>query len=330
MPSPHPSWLASAPSRDGLIELSRPRAYAHDESAYDAAYDSDPENTRVGHGVCDLVRRFQGDVSRPALEIGAGTGLVSLGLVERSPYPIAIISDPSPAFLRIVRRKVERLAPARADSAVYAVLMGEELDPIPDGALSLVVLRSTLHHVLDVDGFLNQVGRVLAPGGLLIMQEPCMEGYVLMGAMIQFLPELARAAGRSLTPQEIAKVAEFRDTMAFYARRDMDKTHAEDKHLFRVDELMCSCARAGMRLEFLPNTMFEHACGDEAEGRERSRFGRFFRDYAHYCMSFPSSLLERFDEHLAPYCAMVESVSGGGSGPYMHGVFVGIKTSSRA
>ncbi len=324
MRSTPPTWLSRLPSQDGFVQISPPRPFAHEESAYDAQYASDPGNLTVGHGVCSLVQRFEGDTKHPALEVGCGTGLVSLGLLQRSPFPLTILTDPSPAFLRITRRKI---ADAGVDDrrAVYALLMGEELDRLPERALSLIVLRSTLHHIVDVDRFLAHAARALVPGGLLIMQEPCMEGYVLMGAMVQFLPTLARQANRPLTAEQERLVDHFKETMVFYARRDVDKSHAEDKHLFRVDELMTSVARSGGRMTFLANTTLEQYAPDASAEATPHRFAKFLREYVEFCMSWPADLLARFDELLTPYCDTIEQASAGGSGPYLHGVMVARK-----
>lgn len=315
-----PSWLSSAPSELGFVHLSQPRRYAHDESGYDAYYDSDPANLRVGKGLARLLTDRGADVSAPALEIGCGTGLVSLGLAAASPYPFTIFTDPSPAFLEITRTKIRKHG-IDESSLVFAVLMGEEIGRVPEGALSLVVLRSTLHHVLDVEAFIAAAARTLRPGGVLTFQEPCMEGYVLMGAMAQFLPELAKAGGIELSPEQRQKVELFSNSMAFYARRDLDKTQAEDKHLFRVDDIMSIGARHGLSTEFLPNTVYE-AFESPARSHAPDAFGPFFRGYAKFCMAWDDELMKLFDAYLAPKCRYVEEASRGGSGPYLHGVFI--------
>lgn len=311
--------------RDGWTWISTPRAFAHDEGGYDAQYANDPANLAVGRGLVRLLRRRGASFDRPGVEIGCGTGLLSLGLAAESPYPLALLTDPSPAFLRITRDKVARqgVEPSRV---AYGVLMGEEIDRLPAGAFSLVALRSTLHHILDVDRFVRDAARALAPGGVLTFQEPCLEGYVLMGAMVQFLVPLAASSGRALSPAQASKVDEFARSMAFYARRDVDKRDAEDKHLFRVDELMRSARAAGMDMEFLANVEYnQFDTPDGAAAPSPVSFTAFFRSYARYCMSWDEALMARFDELLVPYCRVVEESSGGGSGPYLHGVFVATK-----
>jgi SAM-dependent methyltransferase len=315
-----PSWLAALPAEGGCIHISDPRPYAHSEADYDAGYDSDPDNMRVGRGVIGLVRSRGGDMDGPALEIGCGSGLVSLGLAQAGAYPLTIISDLSPSFLGITRRKV-RLHGLDESGLAYAVLRAEDMGRIPAAALSLIVMRSALHHVLDVDGFLAAAARALRPGGILAFQEPCLDGYVLMGAMIQFLPGLARVEGVGLTPAQEEKVRMFSRAMAYYARRDVDKSRAEDKHLFRPDEVMRAGARVGLDVEFIANKPFE-AFEEPGANVPLDSFTPFFRGYAKFCMGWDEPLLDLFDRFILPHCPYVEETARGGSGPYMHGVFI--------
>ena len=55
----------------------------------------------------------------------------------------------------------------------YALLMAEDVDRLPAESLSLIVMRSTLHHVLDVDRFIRHAARALRTGGVLSFEEPC-------------------------------------------------------------------------------------------------------------------------------------------------------------
>lgn len=316
-----PAWLVRLPREEGFYHISQPRRYAHDETGYDQHYNSDPANMIVGRGLVTLLREQNAPFDGPALEIGCGTGLVSLGLAAEDAFPLTIITDPSPEFLKITQGKI-RAHGINEDHLAYAVLMGEELDRLPREEFSLIVLRSTLHHVLDVRAFISAAARALRPGGILTFQEPCAEGYLLMGAMIQFLPALARGAGRPLTPEQEKKAIAFAGSMEYYSRRDLDKTTAEDKHIFRVDDLMRIGESCGLRVEFLSNTTYEVFSAPADQRRGPDEFTPFFRGYAQYCMGWDAALMARFDEHIAPYCRFVENASAGGSAPYMHGVFV--------
>ena len=315
------TWPYAFPISDGVALISDPRAFAHDEGAYDAQYANDADRPEVGRGAAALARDMGGDLDGPALEVGAGTGLLSVGLVAGGVYPSVVLTDPSPRFVEITRRKIAR---ARLDGPAvrYAVLRAEDLGRLPAGALSLVVLRSVLHHVLDVERFVAEAARSLRPGGILTFQEPCAEGNVLMGALAPFVPMVLEQEGRPLSPRHQAQLQLFIDTMRFYARRDVDKAAAEDKHLFRPDELMQLGRRFGLEVEFLPNTVFEDCVHGVPPRRRPASFVTFFRDYLRYCMSFDTELVDAFAECFAPHCAMVEELSQTGDGPAMHGVFV--------
>src|SRR5579862_9047284 len=105
---PNPArFLKSYPSADGVVQMSEPRAYTFDEADYDNQYKLDPGNLSVGKGLVEMCRRSKADFRGPALEIGCGSGLLSLGLVAQKAYPLTILSDPSPDFLRITRKKVQ-------------------------------------------------------------------------------------------------------------------------------------------------------------------------------------------------------------------------------
>jgi len=314
-----PPWLSRFPSEDGLVFISDARRYTYEEKAYDKQYTIDANNLRVGQGLVKWLRSIEADFSSPAIELGCGTGLVSLGLITASPYPLTIITDPSPEFLRITRAKASAAA-LKLDDACFAVLKGEELDRLPSGAVSLVVLRSTLHHVLDVDAFFRSASRVLLPGGILAFQEPCMEGCLLMGAMIQFLPALAAGAGEPLTPDQQRQVDDFANAMAFYARRNVDKSHAEDKHIFRVDEVMVMARRHGLDVTFDGNISFEYRAMEPMPPPRP--FSHSFRSYARHCMSWDEPMMALFERHIAPMTRLIDTASGGGSGPYLDGVFM--------
>ena len=146
-----------------------------------------------------------------------------------------------------------------------------------------------------------------------------------MSAMVQFLPALARASGKQLRSEQVKLVDTFVQAMAFYIRRDVDKSHAEDKHVFRVDELMQAGALCGLRVEFRANETYDSIVAGSSAG-DPAFFEYFLRSYLKFCMSWPDDLIARLDELMPVYCRQVAEASREGSGPYMHGVFLCRKT----
>jgi len=313
--------LKSLPTEDGMVYLSQPRRFAHDETLYDQQYANEPSHFLAGRGLVKLLKSTGADFTGPALEIGCGTGLLSLGLVAGEPYPLTLLTDPSPDFVRITRKKLRSNA-AETSGLRYGILMAEEVDRLQPDTFSLIALRSTLHHVSDVEKFIQHSARALCANGVLAFQEPCMEGYVLMGAMAQFLPAVVQNEGGRLTDAQAASVKLFVDSMCFYARRDLDKSAAEDKHLFRVDELTKIGAACGLDVEFWPNLSYENFAVEGWAQPDQANFQSFFYNYLKYCMSFDEALMQIFQKHFAKYCKFVNDISANGAGPYMHGVFL--------
>ena len=73
----------------------------------------------------------------------------------------------------------------------------------------------------------------------------------------------------------------------FYARRDVDKTSAEDKHLFAIGEMIEIGRRAGFEVRAFPNCSFDFWNQPE-EGRRHADdfFSRSFRGYLEHVIGF--------------------------------------------
>jgi len=313
--------LTSFPKKDGMIFFSDSRSFAHDEASYDTQYNISASDFLPGQGLVSALRARRADFSLPALEIGCGSGVLSLGLVKENAYPCVFLTDPSVAFLRIVRDKLQKNK-LDTDSVFLGVLKAEEICRLPENAFSLIAMRSTLHHVLDVPRLIRDASKLLAPMGFLTYEEPCLEGYMLMAAMAQFLPLVLEKARIHLTQKQEEEVRIFVESIKYCARRDLDKKAAEDKHLFRVDEMMTVCATAGLSVEFLPNITYERCLESGPLAERRFSFHNFFRDYLKYCMGFDNQLICYMDEHLKPFNGFIEEICAGDNAPYCYSVFL--------
>jgi ubiquinone/menaquinone biosynthesis C-methylase UbiE len=247
--------------------------------------------------------------------------LASLGLAMEKAFPYVLLTDPSPAFLNITRRKLIQ-AGAVSDKIGFGVLMAEDFDRLPSTMFSLVILRSVLHHVIDIPAFVKEASRVLKPGGLMVMEEPCQEGAVLMASIAQFLPSVVAAAGEEWTPENQRQLQLFLDTMKFYCRRDVDKSQAEDKHIFRVDQLQTLGDSAGFTVHFAANQTFYDWTDQARANPTHELFSEFMRLYLQYAMGFDQPFMDQFNRHLRPFCKWIDELSSQANGPYNHGIFV--------
>jgi glycosyltransferase involved in cell wall biosynthesis/SAM-dependent methyltransferase len=321
-PTPCVKWLNAFPRHDWYFEISPSRAFAHAEGDYDTQYGLDPGILNVGMGAVALLRERGCDFTGPALEIGCGTGLLTLGLVAADAYPAVVVTDPSPEFLHITREKLENNPQVDTGKTFFATLTGEQLAQLPENTFSLIILRSVLHHVLDVEEFIASTARALKPGGALVCEEPCAEGYLVMGLLAQFIPVVMQQEGKPLTPEQVEHVGHFCDTMKFYLRRDVDKSEAEDKHLFRVDEMMRYGDRSGLSTEFFSNLTFPEFLHHSPDTPKVFDNYFFMKSYLQYCMNFGEEFVRSFDETFAPYVRFCEEISQGGGGAPFHGVFL--------
>ncbi len=309
-------WLSNLDQSNGIYLVSRPRPFAHEEAAFDAGLRLDDRMEAIGAGLTAKLREEGFDFNLPALEIGCGSGALSIGLARHGAFSRLILSDPSPAFLAIVRR---RLAEQGHDPKAlrYALLAGEEVDRLPPGAFGLIAMRHTLHHILDVETFLTRSAAALCPGGFLAFEEPCVEALVLMAALCRLLPAAAVKAGVAPTDSQLEQNDLFCRTIEFYARRDVDKTQAEDKHLFRADEIIDMGRRAGFEVHAFPNCSFDY--WNQPAGQRRlptDYFSRSFRGYLEHVIGFGAAFGELWAQTIGEAAAFVDRCASGGTGPH--------------
>lgn len=299
-------------------------------------------------GLRHMLAAVDADRSGPALEIGCGTGIFSRALVHSGAFDECLITDASSEFVRLTRAFVSRPfpgePPAPEGRARYGLLLEDGLDILPSGAFSLVALRYVLHHILDWEAFIGQTARLLRPGGVLTFEEPCVDGFLMQAMLVSALPALmapdgavvgdaqrhgpmaavrrfARALGvrRDASAANESAIEEqakrFVDTIAFYARRDVDKSAAEDKHLFRPAEVIAAGRRHGLQVEFFPNA------GYDTLGAQPLDFEVEFIHNLRTNFGFGEPIVEAVRSHLAPQLALLRHLGPGGGQPVTKGVF---------
>ena len=98
-----------------------------------------------------------------AIDIGAGTGLLGLSLLDR--LGELVLADTSDGMLEQARAKIAR---AGFDN-VRAIHLDLIADPPPDGApFDMVVSQLVLHHIEDTKAALSAMHRLLVPSGQIV------------------------------------------------------------------------------------------------------------------------------------------------------------------
>jgi SAM-dependent methyltransferase len=134
------------------------------DRAFAAAYDPVLASAERA-GLAQLRRDLLGDLAGVVVEIGAGTGgnLAAYGPdVEQ-----LVLCEPSPAMLRRLQATVR--TSDRTDVTVHRA--PAEALPVADGAADVVVSTLVLCTVEDLGRSLDEVTRVLRPGGQLVLLE---------------------------------------------------------------------------------------------------------------------------------------------------------------
>lgn len=106
------------------------------------------------------------DASHHVLDIGCGPGTAARAAARRGAAVTGV--DPSGPMLRLGRAIT---ALRRPEGSLDWVEAGAEKMPLADDSFSVCWSLASVHHWPDLEGGLDEVGRVLEPGGLFIALE---------------------------------------------------------------------------------------------------------------------------------------------------------------
>lgn len=123
------------------------------------------------------------------LDVGGGTGRVARAL--QGQVEMAVIVDVAWGMVRVARRH-PGLLPVQA--------VAERL-PFADGTFDRVLIVDALHHVIDAARALEEMARVLRPGGLLVIEEPDIRRWPVKG--ISLVERALGLCSRFLPPQAL-------------------------------------------------------------------------------------------------------------------------------
>jgi 2-polyprenyl-3-methyl-5-hydroxy-6-metoxy-1,4-benzoquinol methylase len=152
----------------------------HRETA--ASYDETVTNEfRIYHR--SVLHPFLDDMAHrhpraKVLDVGCGTGVVTLALAERH-FDVQGI-DHSPEMLELARAKARDKGLANV-----ALEIGDAANlRFPDASFRGVTCQGMLHHLPAIRPALAELARVLEPGGFFFISEPCRGQTVLKRALV--------------------------------------------------------------------------------------------------------------------------------------------------
>ncbi|MFT4048852.1 MAG: class I SAM-dependent methyltransferase [Solirubrobacterales bacterium] len=173
-----------------------------------------------------------------ALEIGSGTGYLSLNMMQNGVIDEVVCTDISQGMLDVVEASAERLGFEKRVKTVHTEAEGL---PFEDESFDLVFGHAIIHHLPDLQESFNEFFRVLRPGGMIFFAgEPSERGDKIarvpkqVGHKLSPLWRKALGVGQ-LSAQEAEKVAAGERTQEYIDGHSVE--HLVDVHTFTPGEL---------------------------------------------------------------------------------------------
>jgi 2-polyprenyl-3-methyl-5-hydroxy-6-metoxy-1,4-benzoquinol methylase len=184
------------------------------------------------------IQRAGVDMERASiLEVGAGLGALSYGILTSSRPSRYVATD---TFRQFIPPLEDGLSRWRTSTSVSAGLLDPQDELLyADGEFDAVVMNSVLHHLLDYRGALRRLFNKLPSPGILVMVEPCLDGYLFFDFVSRFVrsklplsPELTHnLVGMSAYTADMAgQHGDHADLLAKYG--------AGDKYMFSIYDMI--------------------------------------------------------------------------------------------
>ena len=156
-------------AEQNVKELPMQTSLEHAGARFDnkaAEWDANPARVALARAVVEAIRAavpLRSDMA--AMDFGAGTGLVALGLLPDVGEVTAV--DASGEMLRVLCEKIKTLGVTN----LHALQCDVGAAALPQGRFDLIVSSMTLHHLPDVLGVLTHLRPALRPGGWIALAD---------------------------------------------------------------------------------------------------------------------------------------------------------------
>lgn len=150
---------------------------ALDLDTYDANHSVNADHSKDIYAIYDraFALRPSGRTGR-VLEIGSGTGNLTIALARHGQFSEIHCSDISLRFMQRLESKIG----SETGNGLYRYLFDANFFPFKAGSFDYVVGHSILHHLLHFERTLESAHRVLKNGGIAVFGEPMMETNALI------------------------------------------------------------------------------------------------------------------------------------------------------
>jgi tRNA (cmo5U34)-methyltransferase len=115
--------------------------------------------------LAELTRSLPAAASE-VLELGCGTGALTMRIVERFPNANLMLVDAAPAMLKLAEGRLTSASPATASRARFIESTFERLD-LEERRWDCIAASMSLHHLVDKQPFYRKLRLALREGGVL-------------------------------------------------------------------------------------------------------------------------------------------------------------------
>jgi len=155
--------------------------FSHLAPIYDRALPFDALDRLLSYGKLSA--------SNLVLDAGGGTGRVA-SAVKPYVYDV-VIADVSVGMINQATKK-----------GLLALISPVELLPFSDGLFDRIIMIDALHHVNDQFAAANELWRILAPGGIILIEEPDIRSYTIK--LVALVEKLTLMRSHFISPPKIA------------------------------------------------------------------------------------------------------------------------------
>jgi ubiquinone/menaquinone biosynthesis C-methylase UbiE len=143
----------------------------------------------------DLLEHLNLNRQSHLLDVGGGTGRVAQTLL------------PDAASVTVVDLSFKMLQEARLKPGLKSVMAASEILPYPAESFDAIIMVDAFHHVIDQQQTLNELFRVLKPGGTIVVKEPDIKSFAVK--LIAIFEKLLLMRTHIITGEQIAGMFEF-------------------------------------------------------------------------------------------------------------------------
>ena len=188
----------------------------------------------------------------------------------------------------------------------FATLAGEDLLKLGTSSYDAIIITSALHHVSDWKKCIQDARQVIAPGGVLVIQEPFKEGNLFMGIALDIM--LSSLCALTIPDNDAIRLRNYRTSIYEMVGTTLEKL-GEDKHMFSAVELIRTGFDANFKnVQFYQNQHFEDLSEGELNEKCSSSLVSYFSSFLRHHHNISSETLDTLESSLVPITSNIETL----------------------